>query len=325
MTHAVQKSAATSTLVQCIEVWDVDAQASLMRLTGHVRFRGNLMDFETPGRSVRSGGGLAGMAWHQRHAVVLQESPSELLQQLGTRKGLDLSALVAFPVIRGHEVLSVVVLGISPGPGAFEVWSRDDRDELSISASYYSGLKSFELISRHVRFPKGAGLPGTVWKTGRCQLAGNLAHSPGFMRSFAADETELNTGLGLPVGSSAGNCDSVLLMLSSYAKPVARAMEIWQPGTGHHSSVDSAVLCCTAADRIGLGGSPDSCLAMSCIPGAKDVISAAWDSGRPILTASTEPGGSSRPAADDGVSPRAFLAVPVYRSTERAAVVLMIF
>jgi hypothetical protein len=325
MTHSAQRTSAMSTLVQCVEVWDVDALGSSLQLTGHVRFRGNLMDFESPGRSVQSGEGLAGMAWHQRHAIILQESPSELLEQLGARNGLELSALVAFPIMRGQDVLSVLVLGISPGPGAFEVWSRDDRDELSISASYYSGLKSFELISRHVRFPKGAGLPGSVWKTGRSQLACNLVHSHGFMRSFAGDETELNTGLGLPVGSSAGNCDSVLLMLSSHAKPMARAMEVWQPGSGDHSSMDSAVLCCTAADRIGLGGSPESCLATGCISGAKDVISAAWDSGRPILTASTEPGVSSRTAAEDGVAPRVFLAVPIYRSTERAGVVLMVF
>jgi hypothetical protein len=210
-----------STLVQYIEVWDAETDGQSMRLQRHARLRGNVVDSDTSDLRVRCGEGLAGMAWNQRHAIILQEAPSGLLQRIGTKNGLELTALIAYPVIRGHEVLSVIVFGISAGPGAIEVWSRDDRDELSISAGYYSGLKSFEFISRHVRFPKGAGLPGSVWKTGQPRLARDLAHSAGFMRSFAADETELHTGLGLPVGTSAGNSESILLLLSSNVKPIA--------------------------------------------------------------------------------------------------------
>ena len=159
------------------------------------------------------------MAWNQRSAVILQEAPSELLQRISTQNGLELTALIAYPIIHGHDVLSVVVLGIGCGPGAFEVWSRDDRDELSISASYYSGLKSLEFISRYVRFPKGAGLPGVVWKSRQPKLVVNLAKSPDFMRSFDSGETQPDTGLGLPVALGLN-------------QRVVLAVETFEPGGG---------------------------------------------------------------------------------------------
>ena len=127
-------AAAHPTLVRYIEVWHLADDGQTMRLQSQARLRGSVVDSSTSERHVSSGEGLAGMAWNQRSAVILQEAPSELLQRISTQNGLELTALIAYPIIHGHDVLSVVVLGIGCGPGAFEVWSRDDRDELSISA-----------------------------------------------------------------------------------------------------------------------------------------------------------------------------------------------
>ena len=141
-------SANQATLVQYIEVWHRADDGQTLQLRHAARLRGRVTNSGSSDRSVRIGDGIAGMAWNQRRAVILQEAPSELLQRIGTQNGLELIALIAYPIMRGHDVLGVVVFGISDGPGAFEVWSRDDRDELSISASYYSGLKSLEFMSR---------------------------------------------------------------------------------------------------------------------------------------------------------------------------------
>ncbi len=305
-----------STLVQYIEVWNAEADGQTMRLIRHARLRGNVVDSDTSEQRIRCGEGLAGMAWHQRHAIILQEAPSELLQRIGSKNGLELAALIAYPVMKGQEVLSVIVLGISAGPGAFEVWSRDDRDELSISASYYSGLKSFEFISRHVKFPKGAGLPGTVWKSGQPKLAQDLAHSAGFMRSFAADETELNTGLGLPVGSSAGNSESILLLLSSNTKPFAVGFEIWQPQSTMDVAADAPNLSRAASDWSVLG-----CKGLK----TEAIVAATWTSGSPVFTTDLSTSVGSSDVHDVEQPVRALLAFPIYRGVGKAAVVLFGF
>ncbi len=318
MTSSTFRSVATSgTLVQYIEVWNADDDGQSMLLQSHTRLRGSMVDSGTSDRRVRSGEGLAGMALNQRHAIILQESPSELLQRIGAKNGMELAALIAYPIMKGHQVLSVIVFGIVSGPGAFEVWSRDDRDELSISASYYSGLKSFEFISRHVKFPKGAGLPGAVWKTGQPKLAPDLIHGAGFMRSFAADETELNTGLGLPVGSSAGNSESILLLLSSNAKPIAVGFEIWQP-QATWDIVDSAPnLSRTSVEWNGFGSKG--------IPSANGIVAETWTSGRPVFTTEVLSDHSPQYKIDNEHVVRAMLAIPIYRGLDKAAVVLFGF
>lgn len=304
MTGAV--SAHQATLVQYIEVWHLADDGQTMQLRHYARLRGRIADSGTSERSVRIGDGIAGMAWNQRRAVILQEAPSELLERIGTQNGLELIALIAYPIMRGHDVLSVVVFGISDGPGAFEIWSRDDRDELSISASYYSGLKSLEFMSRFVRFPKGAGLPGTVWKTGLPKLAPDLGRNSNFMRSCHADEADLTTGLGLPVGSAAGHAESILLLLSSQSVPIALAFEIWTPGA---VTADSTELRCIAADWSAVVEdgmrSPMEC---------HGTLLSAWTTGLPAFSTEFE-----------SPSVRAILAVPVYRNTERVAVVLFVF
>lgn len=296
----LQRSAALCTLVQYIEVWSVDSDGQSMQLTTHCRLRGSLVDSGCSERRVRSGEGLAGMAWYQRRAIILQESPSELLQRIGYQNGIELSALIAYPVMRGQQVLAVVVLGIGGGPGAFEVWSRDERDELSISSSYYSGLRRFEFISRHVRFPRGAGLPGFVRKTGQPQIASDLSSNAHFMRSFSADEAELSIGLGLPVGSAAGNSDCILLLLSSPARPIAVSFEIRHPQQ-------------EAVSR----SAP--------FAGAEAIVQQSWNSGQPVLSTGMSAGVGSGSDVGDSGTIRAFLAIPVYRGQEKAAVVLMVF
>ena len=299
-------SANQATLVQYIEVWHLADDGQMLQLRHGACLRGRVTDSGSSNRSVRIGDGIAGMAWNQRRAVILQEAPSELLQRIGTQNGLELIALIAYPIMRGHDVLGVVVFGISDGPGAFEVWSRDDRDELSISASYYSGLKSLEFMSRYVRFPKGAGLPGTVWKTGLPKLAPDLGHNANFMRSCHADEAELNTGLGLPVGSAAGHAESILLLLSTQSAPIALAFEIWTPGV---VTDDSTEFQCISADWTAVVEDGERPAIESHV-----TLLSAWQTGLPVFSTEFE-----------SLFVRAMLAVPVYRGTARVAVVLFLF
>jgi hypothetical protein len=310
-------AAAQTTLIQYIEVWHLADDGQTMRLQSYARLRGSVVDSGTSDRQIHSGEGIAGMAWNQRHAIILQEAPSELLQRMGTQNGLELTALIAYPVMKGQDVSGVVVLGISDGPGACEIWSRDDRDELSISASYYSGLKNLEFISRYVRFPKGAGLPGAVWKSGQAKLATDLMNSPAFMRSCDTDETQLNTGLALPVGSTAGNSDSILLLLSSHATPIANVFEIWSPADPASESIEFQ---CIASDWSAITEcdvqSPLDCHA---------AVGTSWSTGRPVLSTRVPPIRLPRDTEIHSPTLRAVLAVPVCRGTDLLAVVVLMF
>lgn len=179
-------------------------------------------------RSVAPGEGLAGSAWKQNAAVVMQDADSTLLREANHRSGVELKALVAIPFVNDRNSITIVVFGIGEGFGGLEVWSRDDRDELSISGSYYHGLESFEFISQYVRFPRGSGLPGNSWKSRRPKMVKDPSVDANFIRSFAKDQAELSVCVGIPVTCEYGSDGAVLLLLSSSQQPIAHHVDILQ-------------------------------------------------------------------------------------------------
>lgn len=342
----ISTAKAVHPLIQYVEVWIMDEDGQSLQLQGHGRIRGSAEESFSSVVRLRNGEGPAGMAWHQRRAIILQEAPSELLKRMGTKNGVELSAMIAFPVLHGQQVRGVVVLGIGVGPGAFEVWNRDDRDELSVSAGYYSGLKKFEFISRFVRFPKGAGLPGSVWKSGDAGIATDLPRNDRFMRSFAADDAELHTGLGLPVGTFGGHSESVLVLLSSHAKPIANVFEIWKPEATRSGAASEPCLRMSQSDYSALtAGVPaessvaptvdqplrrlESAIHVSFAPSSEascdSAIADCWNTGLPVFSSDLAASLASRHIIAGELGLQAFLAVPVFRGTERTAVVVMLF
>lgn len=135
--------------------------------------------------------------------------------------------MLAIPVYREFILVDVIVFGLAQGNGGIELWTRDDRDELGISGSCYRGLESFEFISRFVKFPKGAGLPGYSWKFGQPKIIDRPQTNPDFIRSFDRDPAHIERCIGLPIGREYGFPASVLLMLSDQATPLANEMDVW--------------------------------------------------------------------------------------------------
>jgi len=135
--------------------------------------------------------------------------------------------MIAIPIYREFILVDVIVLGLSDGNGGFELWTRDDRDELGISGACYRGLESFEFISRYVKFPKGAGLPGHAWKHGQPKIIDRPQTNPEFIRSFDRDPAHIERCIGLPIGREYGFPASVLLMLSDVQTPIANEMDVW--------------------------------------------------------------------------------------------------
>jgi hypothetical protein len=155
------------------------------------------------------------------------QGSSTMMEQVASESGLAIHGLISIPIFREFTLVNVLVLGLSDANGGLEIWTRDDRDELSISGSYYAGLTAFEFISQFVRFPKGAGLPGSSWKTARPKMIDGPDKDPDFIRSFDRDPAHLGQCIGLPISREYGFPASILLMLSDETNPIANSIDIW--------------------------------------------------------------------------------------------------
>ena len=83
----ISSAKAIHPLVQYVEVWNMDEDGQSLLLHGHGRVRGGLMESDSTVVRLKDGEGPAGMAWHQRRAIILQEAPSELLKRTGLKNG----------------------------------------------------------------------------------------------------------------------------------------------------------------------------------------------------------------------------------------------
>lgn len=213
-----------NTLIRYVEVWTSGDDGSRLVLES-ARTVGNYSAHrDSDVTSVAIGEGLVGQAWQEKTSVICHDRSRFGLQSC---EEPDLACMVVIPVFRQQEIRGVVILGLSDGFGAAEIWSRDDRDELSVTSGHYAGLPSFEFITAYTRFPKGAGLPGNVWKTGQPIIAQNLDQSSAFIRSFGNDPAVVTSAIGIPVCSSRGFPASVLLLLEAGDCPLAGRTELW--------------------------------------------------------------------------------------------------
>lgn len=229
-TQAIQKAATSieQSLVRYVEVWAPNHDGScLVRSSSRCvdSTAGNKASVAVPA-TVQPGEGLVGAAWQQMAALIV-DGIDPLWESSEPDCTDALAAKVAIPIFQQQQVRGVVVLGLGTGYGAAEVWSRDDRDELSMTSGHYSGLESFEFITQYTRFPKGAGVPGNVWKTGELQMAQNLETSAAFVRSFGNDPAVISSAVGIPISASRGFASSVLLLMEATDCPLASRTTLW--------------------------------------------------------------------------------------------------
>ncbi len=225
------------TLINFIEVWRYqplpnevvdDGQAGSLRLEKAIRIDDGVpSQIERSTTEIAKGEQIAGSAWQQESPVILQGLSSAEIQIAAQEADVPITAMLAIPIYREFILVDVIVLGLAQGNGGIELWTRDDRDELGISGSCYRGLESFEFISRFVKFPKGAGLPGYSWKFGQPRIIDRPQTNPDFIRSFDRDPAHIERCIGLPIGREYGFPASVLLMLSDQSTPFANEMDVW--------------------------------------------------------------------------------------------------
>lgn len=214
-------------LIRYVEIWQSDATKTRLDFQTALEIGVDEARVVKCGeRSEAAGEGIAGSAWKQKSAVVIRDHEAVVLRDACQRCGFELNALIAIPFVDDTNRVTVVVFGIGEGYGGFEIWAKDDRDELSINGSYYSGLDSFEFISQYVRFPRGSGLPGASWKLRQPKMVLNPGVDASFIRSFAKDPAELTACVGIPVMCDYASDGSALLLLSSTQQPVASRIDI---------------------------------------------------------------------------------------------------
>ena len=227
MTTSPETTTPKSTaLINFVELWTPEKDRLILNSAIAIE-EVSIRDVFSEGKSVAKGDGIAGSSWLQESPVIMQGASAFIEDAAGT-SGLPIKSLIAIPVYQDFELLNVIVLGLAPGNGGLEIWTRDDRDELSIGGSYYDGLKAFEFISQYVRFPKGAGLPGSCWKTGRPKMIDAPGEDPNFIRSFDQDPAKPAQCIGLPISREYGFPASILLLLSDAEKPLAQFMDVWR-------------------------------------------------------------------------------------------------
>jgi len=209
-----------SCLIRYIEVW-VPSDEDMVLESANVIDANSLRSVSPAITKFKVGEGAIGSAVKQRGPVIFQDMPSTDLERVRNESGVDLTAVLAFPIYFEDRLINVVALGLIEGLGAAEIWTRDDRDELSISGSFYRGLDSFEFMSQHVKFPKGAGLPGYCWKYGVPKMLDDPGGNPNFIRSFDRDPAKLTSVVGLPISRTYGFPASILLMMSSQSHPLS--------------------------------------------------------------------------------------------------------
>lgn len=231
---AANSSAKQKTFIRATEVWTPDADGE--RLTLSVGIYGELADFAAASRDefFTFGEGLPGKAWAEGRPVVLNGFRGSYFKRTEAAEAAGLTAGVAVPVFDGFALKGVVVFLCGDDIdhiGAIEVWRAQDEPGavMTLDDGYYGTAAHFEWISKHTEFPKGMGLPGSVWKGGVPVLMRDLGASHRFIRAESAGGAGLTTGVGLPIHTPAASEGAiyVLALLSALGTPIARRFEVW--------------------------------------------------------------------------------------------------
>ncbi len=139
------------------------------------------------------------------------------------------------PIYRAQEIASVIVwVGNASDEtvGVMEIWQPiSEFDDLNLTQGYYGPLDRFQNVSSFVRFEKGMGLPGQVWRNLSFVIHDNLPSHPGFLRAAGASAESLQVAVGIPVFGEDFLATAVLI--SSDSAPIARGYEVWRCAEDH--------------------------------------------------------------------------------------------
>jgi len=179
---------------------------------------------------ISQGEGVVGRVWQSGHPEVHNASSQPLTDWEQAIGKIGLVNQVGIPILRGGVCIAVVLFLCDDGDrslGAFEIWERNERDELGLQSGHYANLDRFSRMSKYIKFPRRAGLPGITWEKRHPQLIEGIGSSKEFIRAAGARAGGLKVALSMPVMRAAHELNAVLLFLSSSKTPLASVFEIW--------------------------------------------------------------------------------------------------
>lgn len=289
-------------LIYAAEAWTCDDEGDTLRPTSTIS-----------GLSSEATKMIVERSVSELSPIILKTEDLQLTN--GDAKGFN--ALFSIPVIATKKVLGCVVLAVScpeDAMGAFEIWSRDDRDELGLNGAVFAGLSRFASISKQVKFPRGSGLPGQSWENSEAMMLKGLGSSPNFMRAAGARAGGLDVGVALPIFTTEHDLNSVVLLLSSSNTPMARVFEIWEFGG------DEATL--RRAECAGEEATLAEATEMTYSRG-EGIVGKVWETGKPFVTDDLTSIERKRIAsiAADGLS--SAIAIPIYVGSRLSSAFVM--
>lgn len=221
------------TFIKVTEIWIPTKDRT--RLEFSAGLYGDLNEFRVASEkeSFAYDEGLPGKAWAAGHPMVLTEFDHSYFKRTKSAKKAGLTCGIAIPIFSGDFLMAVVVFLCGDDQhhaGAIEVWSNssENNTELAVIDGYYGTLDDFEAISQKIKFTRGSGLPGQVWKSGMPVLIEDLGLSSTFIRSPDARKAGITTALGIPVSVVAHQV-YIMTFLSAKATPIAKRLQIWVP------------------------------------------------------------------------------------------------
>ncbi|MBT8439317.1 MAG: GAF domain-containing protein [Gammaproteobacteria bacterium] len=226
------------TFIKVIEIWTPTQDRKSLTLADS--YYGDYAEFYQHSQNIifSYDEGLPGTAWTQSTPLVITDLDHSCFVRKEAAKNAGINCAIALPVFAGQFLLSVIVLLCGDEEklaGAIEVWEKnpDKRNELRLLDGYYGSLEKFEWVSRRICFPKGSGLPGTVWDYRIPQIVADMSSSETFLRASNAQLEGITTAFGIPFLYDAER-EYVLTLLSARGTPIARRFEIWLPDREHH-------------------------------------------------------------------------------------------
>ncbi|QEF97520.1 hypothetical protein Mal15_15600 [Stieleria maiorica] len=171
-----------------------------------------------------------GIAVADRAVAASIESGLPTIKQ--TVEGEAEAVAICIPIYRAGQITSAVIMIGNTSErtvGVMEIWQPiGEHDELNLTQGYFGPLERFQNVSSFVRFEKGSGLPGQVWRNLGFVIHDNLPTHAGFLRAAGASAESLQVAVGIPVFGDDFLATAVLI--SSDSAPIARGYEVWRCG-----------------------------------------------------------------------------------------------
>ncbi|WP_116130830.1 GAF domain-containing protein [Tropicimonas sp. IMCC34043] len=292
------------TFVEVAEIWTPDGDR--LALSGGVYGAHARFAEASRTESFAKGEGLPGKAWAEARPVVLKDFDGSYFKRTDAAKEAGLTCAVAIPVFAGKTLKAVLVVLCADDAertGAIEVWAEAEGI-LTLADGYYGAAKHFEWVSQHTQFPKGQGLPGSVWSAQTPILMRDLGSGYRFVRSESAGQAGLTTGLGVPL-QVPGGATFVLTLLSAKGTPIARRFEIWDARAGRTAKLIDGI-----CDRDGPLWDPENA--------GREREATVWEGpvGRVL--------GTGLPVTETGAAARGYammVALPIHRGGELSHIV----